>query len=349
VKLLSVKVLLSVLVLTAVCNNGFCRMPPDSLQAFALSPDGKTILIGGNTRTLYVVDNVKNTVIKRIRLDGGIHFIGFTKDGSNFLVDDSDQIRIFNAKTHKETDQIKNNRQVIFTPDSGKLILMKDKKFEIRSISDIHSLREIPFPKECQVSIFDVNDDGQLLAVLYNQSKSKEKKAGWNKVPKELKDLKKKDWQKQNDGKSGKLIIYDLQNGKIVSGTDTWYTDSWRNAKMVMTPDGVTVFESSQYAVNVDNNGKTTSFKPLEKHCNNFFLDNDRGVFFASDFDKIYVNDIKQKKLDTFTKEKFKSQDLNDFKSFTVGSDGNFYLTSTTCQLVKISPDGNQVTVIPIY
>ncbi|MCP5102345.1 MAG: hypothetical protein GY950_03150, partial [bacterium] len=74
--------------------------PKNGLGAVAVSPDGKTIVVGGDTRTLYVLDPSSLEVKKRIWLKTNIYEMAFNKDGSVLVVEDTSETLYFVKATN---------------------------------------------------------------------------------------------------------------------------------------------------------------------------------------------------------------------------------------------------------
>ncbi len=100
--------LLPLVAATLFATSSLAKDPDWSgLGAVAVSPDGKTVVVGGQNRVLYVVDAETFEVKKRIWTRARVGALEFSKDGSTLVLeDDAEETHLFDGKTFEHRKRL---------------------------------------------------------------------------------------------------------------------------------------------------------------------------------------------------------------------------------------------------
>ena len=109
------------------------------LGAVAASPDGKTVVCGGENRALYVLDAATREVKQRLWAQARVGGMGFSKDGAHFTFEDDDEVlHVYDTATWKETAKVADAAECAWAPaaDLAVGISYKNKGIVFVSLSD---------------------------------------------------------------------------------------------------------------------------------------------------------------------------------------------------------------------
>ena len=141
----------------------------------AVSPDGKTIVLGGDNRTLYLVDAQTLSVQKRIWFGTTIWGIHFNKTGTKLIVEDTDYtIDLIDAKSLKSEKTI-SKTGFFTTAVNADLGAGLDRNFKghtitIRNLTSLDAKQTIKLGTK-KVAAFGLNPAGTRLAVLTSKER----------------------------------------------------------------------------------------------------------------------------------------------------------------------------------
>ncbi len=338
-------------VLAAASLTSFARDPDwGGLGPVAVSPDGKTIVTGGQNRVLYAVNAQTFEVTRRVWVEARIGFLSYNKDGTRIVMEDEEEnTEILDAATLQTVKRIGKAGFV----DAARLAdvmaatddLSYKKQIRFFSMTDGSVLGTAACAEK--VSCFGLNADATRLGVLTMSAPGKENKVEYKDVPKELSGLARKEFVQKNDGKTARLFVYEAPSGKVLKDVETWYSS---DSSGMLFMDGETV-----YVVNYSNENLQVSTSNELKlfECQGSY-NYGRGV--SDDRKAILVGGLAQgsyTKVDGLSGLTFQIDRLRGwpeyFGGFAVHADGTGYGTTSSSRLIVISKEGKFLKSVPVY
>jgi len=340
---LSILVVLSLLLWVPAAG---AHTPKGGLGDAAMSPDGRILVVGGDTRALYVLDPATLEVKKRIWIKTNIYEMEFNKDGSTLMVEDTKEILYFiDSATWEIKTRVEKAGRFSAAPAvdlvAGLESSSRQSKIRLLSMTDGLVKSEIEYPGSVQLIAIDAA--AKRLALLAEGPRDQEEK---KKVPNDLKGLEKKLFQQQHDGRISALVEYDLATGKMTRRQDVFYFPS---AQVGMLLEGQTALALTYGNDNALWEGEKTSLFETDNSYNyGAGISPDRRVFVTGGLlQGTYVR-TEGLKMTTFTVPALPGWP-EYFKGFGFGPDGTAYGVTTGYRLVVIDPQGQVVKAVPIY
>ena len=227
----------------------------------AVSPDGKTIVLGGDNRTL-IGRRANAFHSKRIWL-GTTIWGHFNRTGTKLIVEDTDyKIDLIDVKSLKSEKAI--SKSGFFTTAvNADLGAGLDRNFKghtitIRNLTSLEAKQTIKLGTK-KVAAFALNPTGTRLAVL-TQAKTDASEPTNRRVPREYTGVDKDIYRQKNDGKTSTMLVFDVSTGKTISTTKTYYT-SRIGSRIVFAKDTPVVLHSGNVNAAIGSDGTVTLFK----------------------------------------------------------------------------------------
>ena len=328
----------------------FAGVPLGGLTV-AISPDGKTLVAGGDTRTLLVIDPETLEVKNRVWIETTITELLFNKDGSTLLVGDSAE-RVLSYKTSdwsKKTVLEKRDRPTLSRAADLFAALEEDytngPSIYFHAVADNAVKGSMRFTKGERVVGLGMNAEGTRVGVMFAEKQNPaEKKLEYKDIPKELKEPQRSEFQQQNDGKTGRFVVAEVPSGKILTDQTIFYTTpscdvvfSGEKAFLLGTsgpqatiaPDGkVELFILPHY-------GYATAASPSQK----LIMAGGMGTFTFTALEKIEPVNGTASKLPGFPEY---------FKGFATNDEGPVYASTTGYRVMRIGRNGNTEKEAPV-
>lgn len=337
----------------ALWGNGSEARDPDwsGLAAVAVSPDGKTVVVGGQNRVLYVVDAASFEVKKRIWTRARVGSLCFSKDGATLVLeDDAEETHLYDTSTWEPAKRLGTFGYVSFARNADLMAGATDtygkKTVRFLSMKDGSSAGQAVSDE--RLAAFGLNADGTRLAALTSSdSKSgKEKKVPWNQIPKDLRGVDRKEFIQKNDGRTARLLLFEVPSGKLLSSAELWYTSD-ASTDILLDGEVTYVINYSNVCARITAKGETTVFEAGS-------INYGRGV--AHDRKSFLVGGLRNGTyvvLDGMQKVKFSLDQLPGwpeyFAGFAVEPDGTGWGVTSACRLVKVGRDGRVMKAGPVY
>lgn len=321
--------------------------------AVAVTPDGSRLAVGGDSRTLYVVDATSLAVTQRIWTGTSMVRLCFNKDGSRLWVEDTSGVaRIYETEKFTQLHEIPKASHLSPARQADVVVALdpnhKGHILRAYSMTDWSEKGSVTFPKGLKVGSFGVDATGTKLAMITRDSKDPEEpRESQSKAPKELKGTAKDTWVQKHDGKTSLLRIYDLPAFTQVSEKKTWFK----------TQEGSLVFfgAGKVHAINYSNDnarfdadGEAEMFELAHGFNYGVGVSEDQSVVLGGSLasgSRSTVADLKG--------TKFRADKLPGwpeyFKSFAFTMEGVGYGTTSGYRLTRILADGTIEKSVPIY
>lgn len=319
--------------------------------AVAVSPDGSLIAVGGTNRTLYVLDGSNYEVKKRIWLGPRIGEACFNGDGSTLVVeDDEEALHFFDTKTWKVKTTVSKAGFASFSPTADLLAayrLGSNPQILFLSMTDGAQKGVVDLPG--RIAGLGLDAAAKKLSVITEGVKSEtEKKVGYNDIPKDLRGLAKEEFKQKNDGRTSRLLTFEVPSGKMLSEADLYFTTNLSHT-MVLVHGGFTwIVTYSNVNAKLSDDGKTELFQ-----CTSSY---NYGRGHSLDRKHVLVGGLRNGtmlNLEGMQMVNYKIDRLPGwpeyFDGFTFDAEGKGYGVTSACRLVVLSPQGKIIRTIPVF
>ncbi|MCK4766450.1 MAG: hypothetical protein KAW12_29915 [Candidatus Aminicenantes bacterium] len=321
------------------------RVPKGGLADAAVTPDGKTIVVGGDSRVLYVLDASSLTVKKRIWFKSNIYEMEFNKDGSVLVVEDTSESLYFLDSRDWQVLKTIPKAGLMSAAPSADIVAgvgsgYKKSTVKFFSMSDGTQKGQVEFP--AKVTAVGLDAAGKRLLLLANGPKNKEAK---NKTPKELKGLDRDIFRQKNDGKVSILAEFEVPSGKKISEKTIFYSTS----SPVILVDKKMTYILGYSNVNAKiAGGKITLFKSKSSYNYGMGVSPDRKAMLVGGLRSGTLINAANLDMVAFKVDKLPGWP-EYYKGFGFAADGTGYAVTTAYRLVKIDKKGVIEKTVPIY
>ncbi len=324
--------------------------PSSGLPGIAVSPDGKTIALGGISRVIYILDAKTFKVIKRIWVKTQVLNLAFNKTGSTLVSENRDAtLNFINMADYSLIKSYDKVAGLTVSPISNEAIVhtyrAKPYSINVYSMTEGTLLRSIPVDKKIQLCGIDA--DGKRLIVLTRSEKKIEKKIPRNMIPKNLKGIEREEFIQKNDGKVSEIIEFNPKSGKLISRSTIFFTNS-QYAKMAVTSKAVYIFNYGNVNANISKDGKVKIFRPANQYNYGIGISTDNKTIAGGGLRNGSIYDIKSEKT-----IKFKISSIPGwpeyFKGFAFAKDGKFYAGTSAFRIIEFDSSGKKLRAVPIY
>ena len=315
--------------------------------AVTISPDGSTLLAGGDNRTLYVLDPETLEVKQRVWTGTTIVALSCNKDGSRIIMQDSDGVvHLLNSSDYKKVSQHDELEKIAVARDTDVAAGLDDNyqgnAVRFFSMTDGSELGKVLFQKGDRVQSFGLNSAGDKVAVLMEgKNDDSEKKVSYSDVPKELKDLARDEFRLKNDGKTAMFATYKVPSGEKIAEHKLFYTSS-ATTKIIFDGDDALVINYSNDNARIKPDGTVEMFE-----LNNSY---NYGIGISPTQSLILTGGMRNgsiTKVDGMTANSFRVQTLPGwpeyFKDFCTDGKGSVYATTSGFRVIKLTNEGRIV------
>ena len=320
--------------------------PKGGLGDVAVSPDGKLLVAGGDSRVLYIMDPKSLAVTKRVYLGTNIYEMEFNQDGSVLVVEDiKDNLMFIKTSDWKVFKEVAKAANMSAAPAAdlvaGADASYKGSTVKVISMKDGSIKGSVQFPGPAQLIGMDAA--GKKLVVLGKAPGDKEPR---NKTPKDLKGLDKELFAQKNDGYMAIICEYELPACKQTRQDTIWYYPRFP-ATILVTPQETLILAYNN--VNAKLVGKEiTLFQAASSYNYGAGVSPDRKAFLCGG-----LRTGSRGVTAGLAITKFEASNTPGwpeyYKGFGFGPDGMGYGVTTSFRLVVIDPSGKVVKQVPVY
>lgn len=321
------------------------HVPKGGLGDAAIAPDGKTLVVGGDTRVLYILDASSLAVKNRIWLKSNIYEMEFNKDGSTLVVEDSSESLYFiNSQNWQVNKTIPKSGSISAVPAVNLLAAItpgyRKSTVKFLSMTDGSQKGQVEFP--AKVTGIGLNALGNHLVLLANGPKEKETK---NRVPKDLKGMEADIFKQKNDGKVSIIAEFKVPTGEKISEKTIFY---WVNTPVILVGEK-TIDILGYLNVNARIDGDNiTLFKGKSSYNYGIGISPDRKYILLGGLREGTLVEAAGLKMINFKIDKLPGWP-EYFKGFGFAADGTCYAVTTAYRLIKISKNGVIEKAVPIF
>jgi len=321
------------------------HVPKGGLGDVAVNPDGKTLVVGGDNRVIYVLDASSLEVKNRIWLKTNIYEMEFNKDGSILVVEDTSESLYFINTREWQTMKTIPKAGLMSAAPAVNLVAGVNSGYKMSSVkffsmTDGTQKGEVKFP--ARVTGIGLNAMGNRLVLLADGPKDKEAKKP---TPKELKGLEADRFKQENDGKVSILAEFEVPSGEKIKEKTIFYS--------VSSPVCL-VGEKATYILNYSNvNAKIegdniTLFKGKSSYNYGIGVSPDRNYILLGGLREGTYIEVSNLKQTTFRIDQLPGWP-EYYKGFGFAADGTGYAVTTAFRLIKINKTGAVEKAVPVY
>ena len=238
------------------------------LSTIAISPDGKTLFVGGSNRVIYRVDAASLKVTGRTWVGNQIRKLQFTADGKTLIMQDViPKLYLLDAETLKKTKTISQVEDYQYNPATNTLLLASDerdyqkkKDFTTLVFTDAGSGKQIAsHTVEGTLGALGLAKDGKnvLLFTRYYKDPGEEKK----RPPSSMRGAERVIFRHQHDQRASDVVRININSGET-GRAKSWYSIVSTSATVNLSDNGAFVFQRTDGAVEIADDGTVTYIDP---------------------------------------------------------------------------------------
>ncbi len=345
---------LGTLILVLAAADAFGRGPQwGGLSTIAVSPDGKMLVAGGQSRVLYVLDAATMEVKNRIWTEARIGFVAFNKDGTRLVLEtDEPGLRLYDTSTWKPVGRVDKADWTSTAPAADLMAAIQDEweksTIHFISMTTLAAAGSVEF--KGRAAAFALDAEGKKLAVLTEYKEEGEKKAEDKDKPENLEGLAASEWDQKNDGYTCKLLLFEVPSGKPLGSFDLWYTSTSGLGSTDILLDKSFVYVINYYNVcaKIDEKGAVALFETKNSYNYGRGISADRKFILTGGMrDGTYttVEGMKMVQFETDTLPGWPEY----FESFAFAADGTAFGVTSGFRIVKITKEGRMEKASPLY
>jgi WD40 repeat protein len=338
---------------------GLAVPPGGGLSALAVSADGKTIAVGGESRVVFLLSGPDLTVQRRIWLGSRVRGLAFSRDGSRLTVtDDGDTIRLLDVVSAKELLRADESRDLAVAAEADVGVArvrsgVRGGVLRLFSLADGRTLGEIETKEN--ISSFGLDPRGKQLAVLTLSQESDERKVPITEVPRDFKGLARREFQLRNDGRVAILRIFSVPDGRLLREQTLWYTSDSSSTRLILSGDLCWVVNFDNSCARITAKGDVTLFETGILFNYALAASPDGKVLLAGGLREATFGPI-DASVDgppENRRRRFRLEPLPGADEFLsagfVRPDGTYFAATTAYRLLRVAADGKVEKVVPVY
>ena len=321
--------------------------------AVAVSPDGSTLLAGGDNRTLYVLDPGSLEVKQRLWLGTTIVALHYNKDGSRLLVQDSDGVVHFldskdfkKLSEHEDLDKMSMAAQADIA--AGLDSNYQGNAVRFFSTQDGTELGKVLFAKGDSVNCFGLNTTGDTVAVLMNgKTDAAEKKLSYSDIPKDLKGVARDEFSQKNDGKTAVFATFKVPSGEKIAEHKLFFTSN-ANARILFDDSDALVVNYSNDNARIKSDGTVEMFELGNSYNYGIGLSPDQSTILTGGLRNGSITIVDGMKGVSFRVQKLPGWP-EYFKGFCADGNGAIYASTSGYRVIKLNSQGRVEKEVGCY
>ncbi len=321
----------------------------DGLAGVAVSPDQKTVVVGGQNRTLYFIDTEKKEVTKRHWLGSEILECVFTDDGKQLIVETQDEEVLFlDRDTLEVTQTIKGVEYMVARPEKGIIAVRKDytRDIGVYSTKDASEIFTVENPDSLRTYALGISPDGKQIAILTIPFDAEEPESKSKEDTKDLSRFEKEVIKQKSDGKKSRFMVYNVDSKELIVDKTIWFKTG-DESKMAF--DGQVAYVTNYHDVcaKITIDGDVTPFQ-LHRYGYGLGYDPELKSLVGGSLRKYSVLKIDTQESVSGECGRIKGWP-EYYENFAYFDDDSIVGVTSAFRLVFIKPDGTYDTTVPVY
>jgi hypothetical protein len=321
------------------------------LDAVAVSPDGRFLATGGQSRVIFLLDTTGPAVQRRIWIGARVTQLLFSRDGTRLLVeDDSDTLHLLDTKTWKPVARVEHVRGAVAAARADRVVVRSRAApaptgLRILSLQDGSDQGLIEMKEG--VSAWALDAEGKNVVVLTLGREGDERKVPPGETPRNLEGLARREFQLRNDGQVAWLRVLEATTGKTVREARTWYTSDSGSTRLFVAGDVIQVTNFNNSCARIAADGTTTLFETGVLFNYTTGWSPDARVLVAGGLREGTWGEPGGKRV-RFAIEALPGAD-EFLTAAVVQPDGSAWLGTSGYRLLRVSREGKVEKVVPVY
>jgi DNA-binding beta-propeller fold protein YncE len=321
-------------------------------DAVAVSPDGKTVAVGGQNRVAYVLEASTLTVKRRIWVGARIVGLAFNRDGKRLLVaDEDDRLRWYDPATGKAVGKPVRGASPAVSVAADLVAVVDPTAYPGArllwlSLGDGSEKGRVELRE--RVSAFSFDGTGKRLVVLTASRPGDERKVRVADIPREMTGLAREEFRLKHDGQVASLLTLEVPRGKLLRQRTLWYTSDSDSTLLTVVGDVTWVLNFDNTCARIAADGTTKLFRTDLVFNQALGASADGKVLVAGGLREGTVGPPEGGK-----RVKFEIGRLSGageyFAAFAVQKDGRIHGVTSACRVVRVSKEGKVEKAVPVY
>ncbi len=345
------------ILLIMVLSIAFADTAIDGLT-LALNPNGETLVVAGNNRTIYTLNAETLGVIGRAYFGSTINKMAYSPDGTVLYVQDSEpDIYILDAETFETKSKLANYGMMQISTEAQRLVAIDlDYGGDTIGVFDIsenklNNIAEISFDKDDDISSMGMNAEGSRMAIFFDDFDSEtEEKVSWSDIPDEYKGFEKDVYNKKNDGKEARFLLLSIPDLEVVADYVSFYT-SYNKEFVFFQGEDVLITNSSNENARYKINGDVEMWE-WDGVSNSYAeaVSADHSTLVVGGYAKGTIYNVESASGFSFELDDIPGA-TEYFSGFAVAADGTVYGTTTGYRIahIKLAGAGISKTIKAVY
>lgn len=218
-------------------------------EGLALTPDGKTLLVGGSNRVIYTLNAETLEVTGRHGIGHTIDGIHCSTDGKKILVSGGmgdDDSFLLDATSFELIDTLENVSHISPGTGGGRLVARQGdhrrSSLVILSEKDFSIVRTIELPAERRLASCAMSADGKRVVALSRPMDDETEIKAERSDIRQIRDRDERNRVEQrHDQKCSHLMVYNADTGDLIRDQKLWFSSSRMDNRLLLShADGVT-------------------------------------------------------------------------------------------------------------
>lgn len=323
--------------------------PANGLGGLAIDPAGETLLVAGDTRTIYALDRETLEVVSRHWIKTSPVWMEFRGDGEVvFLRDTSGKLQALDPKTFESLWSVDRTEGVDYAPASDQIAYAKhDRKATIVTILDAQTFEEVTSYRleEFRTAGMAMADDGGRVSLISTADKRPDEEK--EKTPSDMRGLERSKFRQEHDQRGSKLAVI-----PVAAGLDPFIAESWYSANnlkgMHMLGDVTYILTFTENTARMYSDGEIEMFETGASNHYGAMLSPETGMLISGSLGTITIKSEGKDEA-----RKLKLEKLPGWPEYVIrfasGPDGLIYGTTTGYRVVVIDPEKGTVQASPVH
>lgn len=333
--------------LLSIAAPAIADTPAGGIGGVAVNPANDTVLVAGDTRTIYVLDRATLEVTNRVYVGTTIVWMTYNADGSLVFTRDTDgTLEARDAASLQRKWTVDRTEGVDYAPISNQLVYIKrDSKNGVLTLlnaADFTEINKIDLG-EMSPNHVAMSPEG-LRAVVISRSEKRESEEK-DRASSDLKGIVRSKFNQEHDQRGAKIVTVDLLLGNA-EAVESWYkSDNIKDMRVSPTEAFVLSYTNEMARIAADGSAEI-----IDSGARNHY-----GAGMTPGMDAIVSGSLKSitlKPLDSDAAQVFKLDDLPGWPEyvirFTNTPDGKILAGTTAYRIIELDPAAGAVKAMPV-